>query len=265
MQQGIYEDFPNAWVRTDKKHVENKFRELHERVKEIIGVDIEGQKFIIHDGFLPALNNRCICSCTYVEILYIVEHVDTGEQFAVGSNCVHKFNDPELTQRLRAIRNGNLCRGSNVIDRRTWLGKLGQCMNSDCICRILLCSNCNEYEKCICPVCPGCHMKKCTCLKCIKCNIRLRRCTCTRCGFCGRLIENCECNRCEACKLRECHCERCLYTKNLRSECKCFVCMKLKCNLVCPDSGNKIFECNCQTCFPIKVDFRLNFARRTNV
>lgn len=103
-----------------------------ETVRELIHL-VEGDKF------------QCMCSCDQLEKNFIVRHVPTGASFTVGSMCISKFGNETMCRQRDAIKRGNQCVAGNIIrDRRTKLGRLGQCDLPSCKCRCAVCIKCGD-------------------------------------------------------------------------------------------------------------------------
>ena len=55
----------------------------------------------------------CICGCKRCETLFIVKHIPSNIDFAVGSSCIKKFFK-NLSGNIKKIRNNELCNQCNT-------------------------------------------------------------------------------------------------------------------------------------------------------
>lgn len=244
---GVY--YPGAWGRRLDAPVARKEQELERTIQEYTGgVPRNIEWKIIHvirvdpDETYPA---QCMCSCDNGLLkLYVVKNLRTEEMACIGSECIKKFNNPDLNSQLNAWAEGRLCRAKNPIDRRTAFGKRGMCQNENCPCHMPRCAVCNEYrDECICP-------------RCIRCRNPPHLCRCEKCfnektGEFKHFKDECTCPRCPKCnKLKkECRCEHC---GNLCFGCVCKACKNTCqdciCEIWCQVCTKKGLECVCRRC-----------------
>ena len=266
LEKGKITQFPDAWVRTDERDIPNKHDELYKQVEQLLGAPLIGHDFDII-GTTRVFGFRCICSCSSVESLFVVQDLLTGIQFMVGSTCINQFNNSELNSQLRARKEGRICRGNNAYYRNTIWGKHGMCDQEGCKCHGPKCVHCRKYEiDCECIRCQTCNCVTCRC--CSVC--KQPQCICPPCEQCGRT--DCKCIRCKQCILilSKCTCERCEDTRGLVTTCRCSKCLAHRCNIRCyecwslvctckrcPFTNVRLMECRCDECSSLQVDFRI--------
>ena len=195
---------------------------------------------------------QCMCSCDNgLQTLFVVRNRRNGQSAMVGSECIKKFNNPELNSQLHARRDGRLCRGEQPIDRRTVDGKRGRCPDERCICHTPPCLYCRKYEE------------ECVCARCIKCKWKVHDCICQKCfndktGEFKHFKDKCNCPRCPKCaKLKkECRCKRC---DKLCFDCKCKRCEDCK---ILMDEKEPGWMKRCRSCYR-KAKNMLNFFQWT--
>lgn len=53
--------------------------------------------------------NICLCGCDKCDSLFIVKHLPSSVQFAVGSTCIHKFFSKEMESKMKKHLSDELC------------------------------------------------------------------------------------------------------------------------------------------------------------
>ena len=187
---------PGVWSRRYDDPVSNKQSELYKQLKRITGVPFNSADWDVLESFnghsVDMLTEgdkyQCICSCDQLLDNFLTIHVPTGHAFTIGSMCIKKFGNEELSKKVDSLKRNNRCPGGHVInDRRTKRGKLDQCEVEDCVCK-------NMCRYCVLPE------HKCECRVCEMCSAKLDECLCpSRCAFCK--VVDCSCVRCEVCPM----------------------------------------------------------------
>ena len=172
--------YPDVYSRHDDKPVKNKFDELCSTIKNLTGSSIfENTWCIIRkvvefdaDSGDEGKYYQCMCSCYELKTNFIVKHIPSQICFTVGSECIKKFENENLTKQISYInRESPKCiAGNEIRDKRTHFGKLELCDDTSCKCR----------------PCLFCHVSKftCKCHKCIVCKCKLNELWKSKCTDC---------------------------------------------------------------------------------
>jgi len=253
---------PDVYSRHFDVPVNDKFAELMLQLERFTNHKFVSTEWEVYNSYEHMVGDengkyQCMCSCDKLQSNFVVQHKPTQLKFTVGSLCINKFGNEEMCIQRNALRRGNMCAGNKIIrDRRTTLGRKGQCDDHGCKCKLPRCAFCSEIDctcpkcdhctrikykcvcrtcskcknkeyACTCPLCHRCHAKKCTCTRCKKCFWYQSECKCPPCDICGKPDALCACPRCTKCKEKVCVCPTCTRCPNKVHLCACKRCESL--------------------------------------
>jgi hypothetical protein len=143
---------PGVWSRHDDPELPFKDTELTDRLVELTKTAFKSSdwEFIEKRNGNEEDRYQCICSCNKLSDYYIIKHTPTGMRVGIGSSCIDKFGNEDLTRNTRAAKRNHKCESGNVIaDLRTRNGRAGKCDLADCpTCRkVIIDYMFNQSEK----------------------------------------------------------------------------------------------------------------------
>ena len=231
--------FPDVYARpAGSGELSKKKTELFQQLELLTEEKFNENNWVIdRSTYLDDGAQQCTCSKRGIYHVFVIKHVPTGKKALLGSECIHEFNNEELSKDVNAHVRDNKCDGGNIIrDLRTKEGRQGLCGSVDCRCAYPKCVNCEIYkDECTCPKCEECRAVyfECKCPQCYRCVSKIKKdgsCKCEICDWCEKFPFVCSCKKCNICR-------------KVKQACKCKKCK------TCKKSATGMWQDLCNSCY----------------